>query len=349
MEFKDKATVFFWMFLFLAILLQLFANQEISFITAFSYSTCVILTLHIYLSYISGKWAQHFLANLNTLAFLGVMGISCLVATFALSVEGYLILTLTAPESTLKEVTDDRVAVIFGLFTFSAMVSGLNYSFEKYKQYLEREKELEVLQRKSLEMEIKLLRNQLSPHFTFNILNNLQFLIRKDQNEALLLLSQYSKILRYYVYESQKKLIPLDQEITFLKEYFDLEKNRHAEELQISCEWHIPENELYIVPFVLATFVENAFKHVLPNQENDYFIKEYCTVDLQGNLTFEITNTFDENVAKTKSRGIGLKHAEERLTLAYPDRYQLMINEDNELFSVRLKLTLEKQIGKEEL
>jgi LytS/YehU family sensor histidine kinase len=153
----------------------------------------------------------------------------------------------------------------------------------------------------------------------------------------------YSKILRYYVYESQRKLIALDHEIAFLKEYFDLEFNRHVEQLEITCEWNIPENDFQIVPFILSTFVENAFKHVLPNQANEYFIRQSCTLNEQGSLVFEIVNSYDESVAAGKTRGIGLKHVEARLNLAYNNRHRLNVEEKNGVFSVRVELNnLEK-------
>jgi LytS/YehU family sensor histidine kinase len=341
MAFKDKIAWFFWGFLFLVILLQLAASGELPFITVLSFTVCLVFTLQVYLKYISRERVRHFLSGLNTILLVGVMSLFCLAVTLILAAEGYAIIKLTMSDAANKMIADSSSS-IFGLYMLSALISGMDYLFEKYKDSLEQEKELETLKRKSLEMEISLLRNQLSPHFTFNILNNLQFLIRKDKDEALHLLSRYSKILRYYVYESQKKLIPLDQEITFLKEYFDLEISRHVAELKISSEWNIPENDLRIVPFVLSTFVENAFKHVLPNQANEYFIRQSCFLNEHGDLIFEITNTFDEGVIATKPKGVGLKHVEERLALAYSDRYQLILKEKKELFSARLELKLEK-------
>jgi two-component system LytT family sensor kinase len=337
MAFKDKVAGFSWGFLFLVTLLQLTTSGELPFITAVSFTVCLVFTFQVYLKEISHKRVRDFLSGLNTVLLVVVMNLFCMAVTLVLTAEGYLIIKLTAGESADKIIAGSTSS-IFGLYMFSAFISGLDYLFEKYKDFLEQEKELEILKRKSLEMEINLLRSQLSPHFTFNILNNLQILIRRDKDEALHLLSRYSKILRYYVYESQKKLIPLDQEIAFLKEYFDLEISRHVSELKISCVWNIPENDLRIVPFVLSTFVENAFKHVLPNQANEYFIRQSCFLNEQGDLVFEITNTFDEGVIATTPKGVGLKHVEERLKLAYSDQYQLILTEKKELFSARLEL-----------
>lgn len=340
--FKNKITGIFWVFLFLAILLQLSASQVIPLTGAALFALCMVFTFLLYVRIISTERAKRFLSNANILIWIIAMAALSAVVAAVLAIEGYVIMKATMSTATMESVMEESTANFIGFFMISALISVLNYSFEKYKDYLEQERELEKLKRKALEMELSLLRNQLSPHFTFNILNNLQFLIRKDKEEALRLLERYSKILRYYVYESQKKLILLSEEIAFLKEYFDLEISRHVAELQISCDWNVPENDLRIVPFVLSTFVENAFKHVLPNHVNDYYIRQSCSLDHHDNLIFKITNTFDEEVMATSTKGLGLKHVEERLALAYPGRYRLVIQAEKELFIVRLELKLER-------
>lgn len=338
MGFKNKLVGFFWVFLFFAVLLQLSADDVIPFITALICAVCVVLTFRIYFHFLTQKSVLHFLSGLNSLLlYVVIIGFSFVIA-LVLSLQGYVIIKMTMQPAGAKEILDDGIAGFFGLVTISGCMTGLIYLFEKYRTSLEQEKELEKLKHKSLEMEISLLRNQLSPHFTFNILNNLQFLIRKDKDAALHLLSVYSKILRYYVYESQRTSIALDHEIAFLKEYFDLEYNRHIDQLDITCAWNIPGNNFQIVPFILSAFVENAFKHVLPNQANEYFIKLSCSLDEQGSLVFEIINSFDESVAATKTRGVGLTHVEARLNLAYKGRHRLQLEEKNGLFSVRLEL-----------
>ena len=342
MTFKDKATGIFWLFLFLAVLLQLSASEVIPLTSAAIFALCMAGTLRLYAQAISTKQLKLFLSNAHILIWIIVMAAMSAAVALLLAIEGYLTMKVTMPADSVETVLQESTANYYGFLMISVMVSVLNYSFEKYKDYLEQEKELETLKRKALEMELSLLRNQLSPHFTFNVLNNLQFLIRKDKDEALGLLHRYSKILRYYVYESQKKLIPLDQEIAFLKEYFDLEINRHVADLKISCEWLVPPNNVRVAPFVLSTFVENAFKHVLPNHANAYFIRQSCSLDEAHNLVFEIVNTFDADVMDTKVKGVGLKHVAERLTLAYPGRHRLIVKEKKELFTARLELKLEK-------
>jgi two-component system, LytTR family, sensor kinase len=336
----NKLTWFFWIFLFLTVMFQLLANKGIPFVTASGYAACLVITFRVYLQYTSVKTVKAFLTRLNVVAMMAVITAFCVGITLVLMAEGYGLLKITVPDDVVETVMEDWRSVFFGLFMASVFITGLNYSFEKYKDYLVQEKELEMFKRKSLEMELSLLRSQLSPHFTFNILNNLQFLIRKDKDDALRLLERYSKVLRYYVYESQKESIPLEQEIAFLQEYFDLEIDRHVADLQISCNWNIPPNSIHITPFILSAFVENAFKHVLPDKTNAYFIRQSCELSEQGELVFEIANTFDESETASKKRGVGLKHVQERLALAYPGRYQLTLSDGDELYVARIQLKL---------
>jgi|GEM_PF-804870 len=331
---------FFWLFLLLVVLLQLSADKNLPFLSALLYAVGIVITLKVYAQMLSGRKVVESLFHLNTFVLLGTMMLLSVIVALILSLEGYVIIRLTVKEEATRIILDDSVSLFFGLFIFVVLVTGLNYSFNQYKRFLEQENELETIKRKALEMEISILRNQLSPHFTFNVLNNLQFLIIKDKGEALVMLSRYSKILRYYVYESQKKYISLNQEVAFLKEYFNLEIDRYVSDLNISCNWNIPENNFKVVPFIISTFVENAFKHVLPTRHNDYFIKQTCQVDELGILVFEIDNTFDEAAMANRPKGVGLKHVQERLKLVYADNFRLSIQQENEIFSMQLKLNL---------
>lgn len=333
---------FFWLFLLLVVVLQLSANKAMPFLSALLYAVGIVLSIRAYTQMLSGSRVAASSFRMNTLLLLVAMVLLSTAMALILWLAGYVVIKLTVTDEVASILLEDWPSLFFGLFIFVVLVTGLNYSFHRYKRFLEQEKELETIKRKTLEMEISMLRNQLSPHFTFNVLNNLQFLIIKDQHEALAMLSRYSRILRYYVYESQKEYISLDREVAFLKEYFDLEINRHVSDLVISCDWNIPENNFKIVPFIISTFVENAFKHVLPNRHEAYFIKQTCRVDQAGKLVFEITNTFDEAARANRPNGVGLQHAQERLKLVYAGDFRLSVQDEDEIFSVQLELILGK-------
>lgn len=332
-----RADYLFWIFIFLITLLQLSNNNELTFLVALIYSVTLILTLRIHVIYVIKKIIKRYLSSDTLKLVIFTFFISVATALF-LTAQGYLIMWLFLSEKIL--MGNDLAGLFFGMLMITILISGVGYSIEIFKQNLESEKQHQELRNSVLEMEIDHLRAQLSPHFTFNILNNLQFLIRKDQEAALELLSKYSKILRYYVYESQNKWIKLDDEIAFLKDYFQLEKDRSGEDLQISCQWNIPENKLVIIPFLLSTFVENAFKHVSNFVDKTNFIHLEISLNKENQLTLKIENSTDTILNNSKKEGVGLKYVQKRLALSYPDHYHLVQTPEEDKYSVQLQLNL---------
>ncbi|HWA34689.1 MAG TPA: histidine kinase, partial [Cyclobacteriaceae bacterium] len=113
-----------------------------------------------------------------------------------------------------------------------------------------------------VEMELKFLRSQISPHFLFNILTNLVLLARKksDQLEASLLM--LSGLMRYMLHDAGKK-ISLQQEVEYLESYVALQNLRFGRDVNIIFKINISPNEKSrtIEPMLLIPFIENAFKH----------------------------------------------------------------------------------------
>ncbi|MFH6943525.1 sensor histidine kinase [Flavobacterium aquidurense] len=333
-----KADYLFWTFMFLMTLLQL--SDELSFWGALIYSTGITLSLRIHVIYVINKLAKRYLKINNSTKFIIYASLASIFTALILSIQGFVIVELILSEK--MGTTYEMVSLFFGMLMVSVLISGVSYSIELFKQNIESGKKHEELKNSVLESEIEHLRTQLSPHFTFNILNNLQFLIRKDKDEALELLSRYSKILRYYVYESQNKWIKLDDEISFLRHYFQLEKDRSGEDLQISCQWNIPENQLLIIPFLMSTFVENAFKHVSNFDDKTNYIHLHVFLQNENQLFLKIENTSDSLLNSTKTKGVGLIYVQKRLELSYPNNYILEAMSEENKYKIELQLNLHK-------
>jgi len=322
--------------MFMLIFLQL--SDDFSFLCTLLFSIAITLTLRIHVAYVVKSLAKRYLLIKATSKFIIYAFAASVVTALLLSLEGYAIVGVLLTE--VKTDISIMMSLFFGMLMITILISGVSYSIELFKQNIEAEKQHEKLKNSVLESEIDHLRTQLSPHFTFNILNNLQFLIRKDKNEALELLSQYSKILRYYVYESQNKWIKLDDEIGFLKHYFQLEKDRSGKDLQISCRWNIPENQLIIIPFLLSTFIENAFKHVSAFTDKSNFIHMEISLVDRHQLFLKIENSTDLMVNNAKKEGVGLKYVQKRLELSYPGNYKLEFTLHENRHRAELQLNL---------
>ena len=192
-----------------------------------------------------------------------------------------------------------------------------------------------------LVMELKLLRSQISPHFLFNILTNLVSLARKKSDHLETSLLMLSGLMRYMLYDSDKK-ISLQQEVEYLESYIALQTLRFGRDVKIVSNISLSHEDAnyHIEPMLLIPFVENAFKH-----GTGYVDQPSIDIALtvkKGVLGFQVRNKFDRgsDTSKDKSSGIGLSNVRSRLTLLYAGRYDLVIDNDKNLFSIYLTLQL---------
>lgn len=195
-----------------------------------------------------------------------------------------------------------------------------------------------LLEREKLLTELQLLKAQLNPHFLFNAINSIYFLIRKNPTLAEESLAQFSEILRYQLYECNEPFIPATREIEYLNSYLQLAKLRKGDRVQIHTEIDPEIGEESIAPFLFLPLVENAIKHVSHHteQENLILLKLHKTPD---GLRFELENTFSEtepSPSELSSGGIGLPNVQRRLDLLYPNTHRFEILKKGDRFRIRL-------------
>lgn len=203
------------------------------------------------------------------------------------------------------------------------------------------EKQEKAREAARLEMELKFLRSQISPHFLFNIMTTLVYLARKKSASLEASLLMLSGLMRYMLYDTGKK-ITLQQEVEYLESYVSLQQLRFGRDVKIAFNRALSEEEANegIEPMLLIPFIENAFKHGTGYADQP-FIDISLTVQARV-LVFSVKNQFDRktDISKYESHGIGLNNVRSRLTLLYPDRHELVIDTDKDLFSVNLTLNL---------
>jgi len=190
-----------------------------------------------------------------------------------------------------------------------------------------------------LEIELKFLRSQISPHFLFNVLNNLVSMARYKSDYLEPALLKLSGLMRYMLYESDEQKVSVSKEIEYLKSYIELQKLRFEEDVAIKTAIQYEGDPFSIEPMLLIPFVENAFKHGV-SVVRDPFINIELTV-LDNVLHFNVKNKFEEEgQSKDKDSGIGLANLRARLKLLYPGRHTLSIEKKADVFYVDLLLTL---------
>ncbi|MEM8488182.1 MAG: histidine kinase [Bacteroidota bacterium] len=205
-----------------------------------------------------------------------------------------------------------------------------------------RKKEV-ALQKEKRAAELSFLKAQTNPHFLFNTLNNLYGLARKDDNATADYILKLSNIVRYILQECSSPTIPVENEVTVIRDYVALEKLRYDDRLVVVFNVDIKEMHVTIPPLLLLPFVENAFKHGVSETRSETFV----TIELNiadGMLNFYVINGRGED-APAHAAGIGLTNVKRQLDLIYRDNYSLKAAPEGDVFNVHLCIQLNHDNG----
>ena len=192
----------------------------------------------------------------------------------------------------------------------------------------------------NLKTELSFLRSQVSPHFMFNVLNNMVALARKKSDLLEPSLIKLSSLLRYMLYETDEDKVLLEKEVDYLKSFIELQAQRFGKNVDIHANFEPVTDGFMIEPMLLIPFVENAFKHgtgLVAKAQID------IRLEMENNqLNFSVHNRYNETTEweKDKTSGIGLTNVKRRLNLLYPNSHSLQITKEDGWFSVLLKLKL---------
>lgn len=233
---------------------------------------------------------------------------------------------------------------IYSTFYLAAIPILLKLSFDLIKTIYTKTK----VENENLLLEVNFLKSQLNPHFLFNALNNIYALTLKKDDYAPELVLKLSEMMRYTLYETNVPQVSLKKEIDFLENYIELQRVRYHNKTNIHFVTEYDEKEIEyakIAPLLLFNFVENAFKHGLNTLDEQAWIEVRVKYD-KGLLTFYVANSFDRlnetaNENKKPSGGIGIENTKKRLMLLYPEKYSLSINNENNIYTVTLKIELQ--------
>jgi two-component system LytT family sensor kinase len=229
---------------------------------------------------------------------------------------------------------------ILGAFPL-IMVSAIASTYGLLLEFLAQESRKEEQESEQMKAELSFLRSQISPHFIFNILNSIVYLIRtKASEQAEDVTMRLSSLMRYMLYDSDQTMVPLANEIAYVENYIDLQKMRFDGNIDFSVQVLGDGAGHMIEPMLLIPFVENAVKHGVGLVDKPFIVVQLEST-VQG-LHFQVKNKKgkQEQVFKDPSSGIGLKNVRRRLELLYPKKHALTIKEEEENFSVDLQLTL---------
>ncbi|MDP3437495.1 MAG: histidine kinase, partial [Bacteroidales bacterium] len=175
------------------------------------------------------------------------------------------------------------------------------------------------------------LKRQLNPHFLFNSLNVLDFLIYTNQERASDFVRKLSSLYRYLLNTEDVKSVPLKDELDFVLLYYSLMKERFSDGLELMLNVEPQLLSHHIVPGSLQLLAENATKHNIVCKEKplliEIFTEQYCIV-VRNNINLKI-NVID-------SGGIGLKNIKGQYKLLF--KKDIKLNVDENYFCVKIPL-----------
>lgn len=214
-------------------------------------------------------------------------------------------------------------------FSLGLRVLERNSRIEKLQKELEKEK---------LNSELAFLKNQISPHFFFNTLNNIYSLISINAEDSQKAVLKLSKLMRYLLYDSEHGNTLLSNEIDFMNNYIDLMKLRMNNKIDLKVSFPEEYEDINIPPLIFIPFIENAFKHGISYREKSFI--DISMTAAKESVTFRCANSLIKANEDNESgrSGIGLENVTKRLNLLFPGKHEIKINKSDNEFEILLRI-----------
>jgi sensor histidine kinase YesM len=264
-----------------------------------------------------------------------VVGLIIVVVALRITTENQIFTKMMPNENYYKTIKLTRVVstswdiLTFLIFTGMIRFTVDWFTLENKKKQLENEK---------LIAELNYLKAQINPHFLFNTLHNLNYLVYSKSDKATDVIIRLSNIMRYMIYDANKEKVPIQKEIGYMNDYIHLEGIRMNHAFKLTFDIKGKSEPVEIAPLIMLTFLENAFKHGVSDQEPDCWINVDLNVT-KTKIQYQVSNRMLKNKRNEKS-GFGLDNVNKRLQLSYPGKHALSISTDNDIYSVLLTLML---------
>ena len=242
-----------------------------------------------------------------------------------------------APQGNRGPMRPETFRLIIGI-----LLVGVDLGVYFYLESRRKERRMKELEAENTKQRLESLRYQINPHFFMNTLNNIHALVDLDPEKAKVSIEEFSKMMRILLYEGDAPTIPLAKELDFIEHFISLMRLRYPEE-SVQIETSFPENcaGVSVPPLVMASFVENAFKHGVSYTDASYI---RVKVELQdGKVVFHCSNSSHPSEGDDR-HGIGLENIKKRLSLLYGTDYVLTIDEGGKRYDVLLAIPAQPDI-----
>ncbi|HEY1046622.1 MAG TPA: sensor histidine kinase [Bacteroidia bacterium] len=219
------------------------------------------------------------------------------------------------------QIFDTYVVIAIGCLSF--------LSVRIYSRYKDQLIKAESSEKAYMKQQLQLLKDQISPHFLFNTLNNIHYLIDQQNIKARNVVIKLSEILRYQIYDTGNESKDLASEIKFLEDYISIQDIRKETGFRVKMNWN-KELKFEIAPLLLIVPLENAFKFSGPGP--DQFIEININKNEDGLFCYRVYNSINPFYKNQESSGIGLENLSKRLKIIYGDRAGLTTSKNQNNF-----------------
>ncbi|WP_170132065.1 sensor histidine kinase [Arenicella xantha] len=220
------------------------------------------------------------------------------------------------------------------LATWAALYLGITSSRRAKSAELDNLK----LQNSLKEATLSSLSNQLNPHFLFNALNNIRFMILEDARQAEAMLMSLSEVLRYSLESSKQETLPLQQEMAIIDRYIEIVRIQFEDRLRFSMTIDPSLNNQMVPPMILQMLVENSVKHGVEQIQNGGSVEVTARQDAQS-FTLTVCNDIPSSRSVgPDNTGIGLRNIRQRLQLLYGESASLVTSVADGRFCAAISL-----------
>lgn len=289
-----------------------------------------VLLAYFTYSYLLPRWLAHHRPGRYLLLFGGALGLA--VALKVLLARTY---SLLAVPPAYVYSTGFVVATTLGTLFVAVFVAMLRFAVG----WFELEAKTKALENAQLTTELKFLKAQINPHFLFNTLNNLYYLAYTQSPNTPEVVAKLAQMMRYLLEESNLPTVPLGQEIAFMRSYLHLEELRLNHSVPLTFEVVGEPAGVVIAPLILMTFLENAFKHGVSNNDPTAWVRVQLRV-AAGTCQYTVANGHLPAPVLAPLPGTGLLNVRRRLALSYPGRHELRVEHTPTQYRIHLTLHL---------
>ncbi len=295
--------------------------------------SCLLGILMSYLVYAITKKLDNKFPWHNQLANRFVVGI---IVTYLLVISlfytSYSLYKLAFPIESNNGVSPNSAFLKFAIISFIIILlySIIYFALYSYYSYAKHQIDTITYERKQIDLQLKALKSQLSPHFLFNSLNTISSLIHSNTKSAETYIRNLGLMYDYTLKSYYEKQVDLNDELDFLNSYLTLIKTRYENRFECEILLTNAQNNYKIPPLTLQMLVENAVKHNQMHADKPLKVKIY-----QDGKNIIVQNNITSTPNKISSFQIGLKNIKERYALLQNATIEV-IKDDR--FTVKLPL-----------